>query len=239
MTRSQNLYAYCLFDCGAAGIEPAGGVTGARVRVIPYGDIAAVVSPFDDDHIPPTPGNVLAHEKVVESILAKTTPLPFRFGTLTSTTRLESYIESNRPSLVAALARVRGLVEMSVKIIERSKPALAVVEQGESPRYASGAAFLAAKQREMFERERSKERAAEIAGWLEGQLSDLARASLVSERPAERLVLSAAHLIEREEVEIYRERVRSAFQGRRELHFLTSGPWPPYSFCGLDNRDAD
>jgi hypothetical protein len=50
--------------------------------------------------------------------------------------------------------------------------------------------------------------------------------------PEGSLVVRAAHLVVRERVEEYRERLRAAGDERRELRLLTSGPWPPYSFSG-------
>jgi hypothetical protein len=43
----------------------------------------------------------------------------------------------------------------------------------------------------------------------------------------------AAHLVERERVVAYRERLRSLGAERVGLRFLTSGPWPPYSFSDV------
>jgi hypothetical protein len=96
-----------------------------------------------------------------------------------------------------------------------------------------GTAFLLAKQREVLGDEAERRRAEEVAGWLADGVSGLVRESSVRVNPSDALVVRAAHLVERGRVEEYRGRVRSLSAERGELHFLTSGPWPPYSFGEL------
>src|SRR5205823_5101757 len=113
-----NLYAYCLSDEVTDNtIKSEIGMAGAKPRLIRCGEIAAVVSEFDDEQVNVTRENVLAHERVVRRVLSETTPLPFRFGTVVTEAQLQSYLDSQRDSLKAQLERVRGCVEMSVKVI--------------------------------------------------------------------------------------------------------------------------
>ena len=62
----------------------------------------------------------------------------------------------------------------------------------------------------------------------------LVRDEHVTVRPSERLLLAAAHLVERVNIQKYRARVAEARQNRPELHFLVSGPWPPYTFANIE-----
>lgn len=238
-----NFYAYCLGDeVTGEMIESVAGVGGAGApSLIQYGGIAAVVSPFEGESVPVTRENVFAHERVIGHVLAHTTPLPFRFGTVVSAERLESYVNSQRARLQAQLERVRGCVEMSVKVIwaisavkreamggsdaERAAP---FDESGSMP--GRGAAFLMAKRREILGDEALKARAEAVAAWLAGNLGDTARETEADVRPVEALVVRAAHLVERARLEEYQERLAASRRERADLHFLTSGPWPPYSF---------
>ena len=74
----------------------------------------------------------------------------------------------------------------------------------------------------------------EIASWLGGQIGDSVRGTRINTIVTDRLLLSAAHLVERECVADYRRRLKAARAVRPELKFLTSGPWPPYSFANID-----
>lgn len=225
------LYAYCLvedFDTPDASIR---GISGAAVRLIKMDDLGILVSDCESDVVPVTRENALNHAAVVRSVLDRTTPLPFRFGTLVTEQQLRSYVSARKPALLTKLAHVRGCVEMSVKIIWQ----LPTDDQEEQPiTQGAGATFLAEKRREIVGNERRSAQATTIAAWLHETVSGLTRDEQVSVRPAEKLVLSAAHLVERTAIPEYRERVAAARQARPELHFLLSGPWPPYSFANIE-----
>ncbi len=228
-----SLYAYCLCrdELAADALAAVVGVAGGAAELLCCGRLWAVVSEFTSEALAVTRDNVLAHERVCGRVLTQTTPLPFRFGTLTSAARLRSYVATHEGALLAQLERVRECVEMSVKVIWRG------VEKEDDAATASaqtgvgvGTAFLAAKRRALVGDERRQARAAEIARWLAAELSDVVRETHVRVRPAGEIVLAAAHLVERARLEDYRARLRQTFAARGELHFLTSGPWPPYSF---------
>src|SRR5438874_9104833 len=111
-----SLYAYCLCaESPRDALAAVAGVADVPPRVLACGAVVAVVSEFDADVVAVTRTHVLAHERVVGHVLAETTPLPFRFGTLTSAARLQSYVAAHETALRARLERVRGCVEMSVK----------------------------------------------------------------------------------------------------------------------------
>ena len=244
-------YAYCLSDelneaalerCISQGLV---GIDGARPRLVDYGGVAAVVSPFAEARIAASTEHVKAHNRIVGAVLTKTTPLPFRFGTLASPERLEKYVESHRGALAASLARVRGCVEMSVKIIwevdEMRRESEAQQSQvGEAAWPAEeqgrGTAYLSAKRRALSGSEALRAKAEEITVWLASTLGEAVREAHVNVRPEETLVVRAAHLVERARLEDYRQRLEAARAERGAwLHFLTSGAWPPYSFSEVSS----
>ena len=52
------------------------------------------------------------------------------------------------------------------------------------------------------------------------------------------LLLSAAYLLPRGEVETFQRAVESAERDRPGLTFVCTGPWPPYSFAIIDTEPA-
>lgn len=241
------LYAYCLSDeVTARTIESLEGIAGAQVHLLRCAGIAAVVSEFDGQQIAITRESVLAHDRVVRHVLGETTPLPFRFRTVIGEGELESYLSSHQAALKAQLERVRGCVEMSVKVIwnvaavreDVARPSGAqgtADDEAMRPTQGSGTAFLVAKRREILGEELLKARAQGIAVWLAERLGDAVREAQVSVEPARSLVISAAHLVEKARLAEYREALKGARSERGELHFLTSGAWPPYSFTDLNS----
>ncbi|HVI71017.1 MAG TPA: GvpL/GvpF family gas vesicle protein, partial [Pyrinomonadaceae bacterium] len=176
--------------------------------------------------------NALAHAAVVRSILDRTTPLPFRFGTLVTEQQLVNYLSARKPALEIKLAEVRGCVEMSVKIIR--EPTAQESAPDENVDQGTGTSFLAQKRREILGGEQSAAEAATVSTWLHDKVGGLIRTEHVTLRPTEKLILAAAHLVERAKVKKYRENMAEACQSRPDLHFLLSGPWPPYSFANIE-----
>jgi hypothetical protein len=229
------LYAYCLAE-GVETLErPVLGISGAPVRILKIENLSVLVSDLDADSVLVTRENALAHAAAVRSILDHTTPLPFRFGTVVTEQQLQSFISARKPALESKLASVRGCVEMNVKIIwqtfDEKQP-----EPGETSQDGVGVGtnFLAEKRRQIMGDEHRAAEAAKISTFVHDALSSFIREELVSLRPAERLVLAAAHLVERSKITQYRDRVAEMRQKQPELHFLASGPWPPYSFANIE-----
>lgn len=231
-----SLYLYCLIDDDITMetlvfTAESKGISGAPVIVFCIDDFNLLVSDFVGTSVPVTRENVLKHAAVVGSMLTETTPLPFRFGTLATEEVLESYLKSRRNALKAQLELVRGCVEMSVKIIwNRDWTEAPPTNNSEGK---PGTAFLKDRRRKLLGSEARGEEAKKIAVWLEDRLRDVVREKTF-QTSTDKLLLTAAHLVERASVERYREALKNARLQRPELHFLASGPWPPYSFANID-----
>lgn len=240
-----SLYVYCIGDqWRASAFEGLTGVGRAGVRVLPLGAYAAVVSETVEESPVVNEENLLAHNRVNAAALAVTTPLPCRFGTRTAPERLAEYVSSNAAALAAALARVRGRVEMSVKLMGKAevetegggalRSSGTAVELGAT---GAGTAFLLKKRREILGEEDVRRRAEEAAAWLAAGVGELARETAERLCVSKAMLVSAAHLVERERVEKYRVRLRTLAAERDDLRLLISGPWPPYSFSELSGRN--
>ena len=225
------LYAYCLTEGLDSVPESLRGIGHARVRLARAQDFSVLLSDFPGDTITVNRDNALAHAAVVRSVLGETTPLPFRFGSLVTEQQLENYVRARSEALKSKFDLVRGCVEMSVKIIwDREWTEEPRREESGKP----GTAFLAEKRRELIGSEARAEEATTIAGWLEDRLGDVVRDKAFKTDFKSRLLVTAALLVERRLIEPYKTRLKNARLERPELHFLASGPWPPYSFANLD-----
>lgn len=250
-----SLYVYCLGDeLSGALFEGLAGVGGARVRLLELGRLSAAVSDAGEEPFAVTEEKLMAHNRFNAAALAVSTPLPFRFGTRAARERLAEYAASNEAALADALARVRGCVEMSVKLMERAggggkaggtRPGAEAESEGggqegakggeeeEAEAVGRGTAFLLKKRREVMGEEEARRRAGGLAAWLAAGVEGLARESAVRVSPSEAIAVRAAHLVERGRVAEYRSRLRGLGSGRPGLRLLTSGPWPPYSFSDV------
>src|SRR5205823_7482134 len=103
----------------AASLPPRRGLGGARLRTAVSDGLAAVYSRHRS--VQASPERVMAHQRVVEAVMANGTVLPLRFGTrLGSEPELLAVLVARHDELVRAIERVRGHVEIGLRVIPRS-----------------------------------------------------------------------------------------------------------------------
>ena len=191
----------------------------APLRVVPIDGLAGVCTTASDAEV--SPEALWRHEEVVEALMADRDILPVRYGTrLDDEAAVACALEERREELAAALDRVRGAVELSVRAaapgsLELSGPAL--------PEAAGGAEYLRARARAAAGRDR-------MVKILHEPLSALARAS-VEGTPHPPEVFRAAYLVEYDAVERFTAAVGRLQSADPGLSLLCTGPWPPYSFA--------
>jgi len=230
------LYIYCLADTLIHLENSGNGVGGKGVESVELEGFVVIVSRVEEEMVAATRENILAHDRVVRATMRDTTPLPFRFGTAVTQESLASYLNARRKSLVERFAEIRDCVEMSVKIIrptdsqlDGSDAAMSTLDSAKP-----GTAFLVAKRRALLGEESLTEQAGEIAGQLSARMKGVVKREQVTLQPTQKLVIAAAFLVRRSDELEYKRELAAFRQERPELHFLTSGPWPPYSFANID-----
>jgi gas vesicle protein GvpL/GvpF len=230
------LYLYCLAEKLLHLEKSLTGIGGKGVESFDLEGLVVVVSQVEEEIVAATRENILAHDRVVRAAMKDSSPLPFRFGTLVTREGLVSYLAARRNSLVERLAEVRNCVEMSVKIIRTSDPQMEssneIVPKLNSA--GPGTAFLVARRRALFCEEILTEEAGKIARHLSARVKSVIKREQVTVQPLQKLVIVAAFLIQRDKELEYKREMAAFRQERPELHFLTSGPWPPYTFANID-----
>jgi Gas vesicle synthesis protein GvpL/GvpF len=179
--------------------------------------LAVVCAPAEDSEL--TPEVLWRHEEVVEALMEDRDLLPVRFGTrLDDETAAARALGERHRELAGALDRVRGAVELSLRMIGE-RP-----DDGDRASGAlTGADYLRAKARSAAAHE-------EAVRMVHRPLSGDARASteLPSREPAE--LLRAAYLVERDRVDSFVDHVTCLQAAHPHVRLLCTGPWPPYSF---------
>ena len=180
----------------------------APLRLLAAGALAAVYAPAGNGAV--SPDVLWRHEAVVEALMKERDVLPVRYGTrFENEGAAADAIASRRADLAAALDRVRGAVELSLRALDP-----------EAPRPDDGADYLWAQRRRQQAR-RS----------LHGPLAAIARAA--AERPPRppTEVLRAAYLVDRDAVARVTGLVERLQAANPNLRLLCTGPWPAYSFA--------
>ena len=237
-------YAYGVVDAGTHAPE---GLT-----YVGHGPVAAAVAPvslaeFGEEALAEHLNDrewlerqARAHEDVLQRVSATTSVVPFRFGAIyRDRADVEALLRDRRDELVAALERVRGRVELGVKVwADRARVA---AEEREAPA-ASGRAYLERRLQQQDRAQRVSSLLAEAARMVHGRL--VARAvEGVANRPQPReltgrdepMILNGAYLVSADDgsfaVEVEALRAEHADGG---LTFELTGPWPPYNFVSSE-----
>ncbi len=208
------------------------GLEGASVFSLTCQDIAAVVSSLTTSAVSPTEDNLWRHEAVVEALMADRTVLPMRFGTLLANeAAIQAVLVAHYTDFVASLDRVRGRVELGLRVLwemaDSSRQPSAICHQ---PSAMSGRAYLMARLEEERQRQARRQRAEALAEELNAPLSRLAVDSTRQVLVTPGLLLTAAYLVEREQVAAFRQEVEALSAANPTLRFLCTGPWPAYNF---------
>jgi hypothetical protein len=95
---------------------PGGAPPPDDLRALPAGELLAIVGPATDEEV--TPELLWRRDELIESLMADRDVLPVRFGTrFEHDADAAEAIAEREPALASALARVRGAVEVSVRVI--------------------------------------------------------------------------------------------------------------------------
>ncbi|MBI5956606.1 MAG: GvpL/GvpF family gas vesicle protein [Chloroflexi bacterium] len=206
---------------------------------VSYQDIAAVVSTLTSAKVQPTEANLWLHETVVEALMVDRAVLPVRFGTvLANEAAVQAVLTAHHADFVANLKRVRGRVELGLRVLWEieEQGSGGAGEQGGTPapshlrREGSGRSYLLARlaeERQVWARRR---RAEALAAEIHAPLARLAAEDTRQVLITPRLLLTAAYLVDRDQVATFRQEVEALSAAYPALRFLCTGPWPPYSF---------
>lgn len=241
------LYAYAVVRRPDAGVLR---VFGDDVQLVGSGGLAAVVSEvplseFGEEVLPARlndrswlEATARDHDDVVQRLLAVTTVIPLRFGSIhRDRAAVERFLDERRDAFAATLDRLRGRVELGVKVWARTERDAA----REGPAPSTGREYLERRRRERDETATAAARLDERLRAVHERLLDVAEAGVLN-RPhpreltgvADEMVLNAAYLVAAGDETLAGEvdRLRS---DNPDLRFDLTGPWAPYNFVGGDD----
>ena len=114
------------------------------------GDLAAVCAPATDSEV--TAELLWQHERVVEALMEDRDLLPVRYGTrVPDESAAVKALEANHDQLVESLARVRGAVEISVRVLDVEPDPASTPEKP-----STGTAYLRAKAGQLSVRDEAR-----------------------------------------------------------------------------------
>ena len=243
-------YLYCIISCQENhtfdGVA-IGGEDGV-VHTVCHKGLAVVVSDSPVKQYEHTRTNMMAHERVLETVMREFTLLPVRFGTVTDSDSplqdIEKLLSSRFEEFQRLLRDMEGKVELGVKAFWRDEKAVfeeIVAENAEIRRLRDSLSrkspqathFDRIHLGEMVKEALNRNRAREAAKILL-PLRRIAHSARENEVLADRMVLNVAFLVDKSREPEFDQAVSELDEQLGERIALKYvGPAPPYNFVNI------
>ncbi|HEV8190254.1 MAG TPA: GvpL/GvpF family gas vesicle protein [Ktedonobacterales bacterium] len=240
-------YVYAIVDRTATLPPDLTGLNGEPLSLVPWQELAAVVSGSVQSSIRPSADALTRHEAVVEALCNAMRSLPVRFGTLLpNDAGVAQALAGRYETLLSDLVRIGGNVELGLTVLWGSRGIQDDVDDGQLARDADhvegqgrGTRYLLAR-REAYRRERAIHTTAQtVASELDRRLRPHVRESQYRVDTLPGLAVRAAYLVDRDMLAGARTALMECRRAYGELRFLVTGPWPPYSFVSPPLRQLE
>ncbi len=233
------IYLYAITDRPDLPLPVEPCLEGSPLFSLVHREIAAMVSFVTVANVKATETNLWQHEQVVETLMANRAVLPVRFGTvLRDESAVRTALATHYARFVAQLDRVRGRVEVGLRVLWRNEDDLKRMhDPGSSTQLRNiarqtgeGQAYMIGRLKQEHQIEAKRRQAEALADKLHFPLTQLARDSTRRVLITPELLLTAAYLLEGNQVSKFQEKVNSLSRAYPTLRFLCTGPWPAYAF---------
>jgi hypothetical protein len=237
-------YVYCVIPgekplaFGAIGI----GAKSADVHTVNFRDIAAVVSDTPIELYEPTRQNVLAHERVNETVMRAHTVIPMSFGTVFKTREdIQQLLRSAYEAFKDVLAKMEDKLEYGLKVLwdreriveelERETEDIHRLKGEISSR--NGSTYFARMQYGRLVDAALQGRSERFVQEIFDELRPVAVASRANRPIGDKMILNAAFLVRRDREPDFDGAVKAIAAKHAHLTFKYTGPWPPYNFVNI------
>jgi len=221
------VYLYCAVPAGELRCDGVTGIDGSSVTALIEARVEYWYSPLAARPDPSIEG-IRQHNAVVEAAVSThTTPLPIRFGQwFEHEDQLREQVRRHCTTHIERLENFRGALEFGLRVVD---PRLPTEPSPDAIATGSGRDYLVAVRNRLSPQPGPMADA--VATQMREQFSGIVRAEMIEPLRTAHGVLSAAHMVAREQFTAWHQAVDILRQQFPELRFLASGPWPPYSFA--------
>lgn len=222
---------------------------------MPCGTLAAAVSVSSACRIEATPDSVWRHERVLERLMQDHTVLPLRFGTICrDADTLRACLRVSADGLLNDLGRVRGKVEIALRIMEDDRYAEVPGERLERDRVqltnpqtgnavprllgapnddepaGRGAAYLRAGLRRLHAEMAREDSGKRLARLLQRHLDAVSNDVICTAPADEASGFLVSCLVERDRLAAFADALDCFRVEHPQFDVTCTGPWAPYSF---------
>ena len=256
------IYLYAIAGQFDSPLDPPPGIENQAVYKINCGSFTPVVSTLLTGEVNLSKEAIYRHENVVEFFMKHTSILPVQFNTLFDTTEtLTGTLKRYNLEIETNLLKVANCVEMGVKILAKELRTQDVIASDPHASLGAGSAIPIEKRttigtasalprskakKYILDKFSSHKEAFYLQEKYKAQgkviyslLKEFAKQGTVFPIAANSyMILNSAFLVPRASVANFKERFHSIKKDHKELAFLLSGPWPPYSFVDFQIEKA-
>ena len=241
---SEGKYVYCVIrseqplSFGPLGLGPEP----AEVHTIHYKDICAVVSNTPIVVQDPTRENVLAHQRVNETVMQKHTVIPMSFGTVFKTDDdIMELLRSAYDAFSDVLNKMQNKLEFGLKVLWDRDAVIREIEVEDEDIHRlkneiaaqKGSTYFARMQYGRLIDAALQSKSERYVNEIFDRLRDVSVAARANKPIGDRMILNAAFLVTRDREEEFDARVKELGADHDKLTFKYTGPWPPYNFVNI------
>jgi hypothetical protein len=241
---NEGKYVYCIIKTESSLVfGPLGiGSDPALVHTVNYRDIAAVVSNTPMVVQDPTRDNVLAHQRVNETVMQQHTVIPMSFGTVFKTDDdIIELLRSAYDAFTDVLNKMQDKFEFGLKVLwDRDQIIREIEEEDEDIRRLKGeissqkgSTYFARMQYGRLIDAALQARSERYVAEIFQALRDVSVASRSNKPIGDRMIMNAAFLVGRDLEGAFDATVKDIGQRYDKLTFKYTGPWPPYNFVNI------
>ena len=241
---SRGKYVYCIINSekplkfGEIGI----GTEPPDVYTIHYRNLAAVVSDAPLEVLDSTRDNVLAHERVNETVMHDHTVIPMSFGTIFKTH--DDIVELLRSAFDAfgdVLNKMQNKLEFGLKVLWDPDQAVKAVESEDEDiaklkkeiSAQKGPTYFARMQYGRLVDSALQARSERFVASILNELRDVSVASRINKPIGDKMIMNAAFLVSRNQENAFDKKIKDIAGRLDQLTFKYTGPWPPYNFVNI------
>src|SRR5262245_58031879 len=241
---NEGKYVYCIIKTETPlRFGPLGhGAEPADLHPVNLKDIAAVVSRPPMVVQDPPRDNVLAHQRVNETVMQKHTVIPMSFGTVFKTDDdIIELLRSAYDAFIDVLNKMQDKFEFGLKVLwDRDQIIREIEEEDEDIRRLKGeissqkgSTYFARMQYGRLIDAALQARSERYVNEVFQALRDVSVASRSNKPIGDRMIMNAAFLVGRALEPAFDARVKAVGLKYDKLTFKYTGPWPPYNFVNI------
>jgi hypothetical protein len=237
-------YVYCIIRASQAlKFGPIGiGTEPAEVHSVGFKEIAAVVSDTPIEVFDATRENVLAHERVNETVMRTHTVIPMSFGSVFKTHNdILELLRGAYDAFVDVLSKMEGKLEFGLKVLWDRDAIIREIENEDDDvrrlkdeiSSQKGSTYFARMQYGRLIDSALEGRSERYVSDIFERLRAVSVASRANKPIGDKMIMNGAFLVSRKGESQFDAKVKEIGARYENLTFKYTGPWPPYNFVNI------